>query len=486
MNEYGTAIVDVTDPYNLPDSGTFPIIRPGYGNSYDVKTYGRYLYIANEDDGDVLIYDLDDPEDPVPEGYIPVGGQNDPVKAVHNLYIDDEAGILYLVTGSNAGAGNHKIFLYDVAANPASPPFVAVWDFESQYGSWPHDMYVVGNRAYIAHVNAGLLVVDFDAAYNVTAVRQHLYSWIRADCTIDDRVTHSVWVTEEGRYAFTTDELGRFNELDKGALLRVWDLVDIENPPYPLVQFYDVAEDAAGGIIGAGCSDIPPVTVLFNTSVHNVVLHNGYAYVSYYTKGLRILDVRDPTQLVEVGYYDTPAEADAPNPDNWGSWGVYPFLPSGNILVSDDDGLRVFNGPPRAPQGFQVVPVRVGRRFHPKATWTVNTEGDMRHYDVYRNLSGCGPDCGPYTRIATVNHPQNYYIDTQVDYDLSGLNTVYYYAVAVDSGLLESAPSQKGWAPTNVAEKRLEAAGMYVYRLSARSRESDRRFTAARKLVYLK
>jgi hypothetical protein len=59
-------------------------------------------------------------------------------------------------------------------------------------------------------------------------------------------------------------------------------------------------------------------------------------YVSHYEHGVTILDVTTPTSPRQVGFFDTfPSEEEA---DFHGAWGVYPFLPSGTILVSSIDG----------------------------------------------------------------------------------------------------------------------------------------------------
>jgi choice-of-anchor B domain-containing protein len=66
--------------------------------------------------------------------------------------------------------------------------------------------------------------------------------------------------------------------------------------------------------------------------------HNGYVvgeklYVAHYTRGLIIYDASNPNKLKEIGSFDTyPLHDDT---QGAGAWGVYPFLPSGNILVSD-------------------------------------------------------------------------------------------------------------------------------------------------------
>src|SRR5690606_30793514 len=66
---------------------------------------------------------------------------------------------------------------------------------------------------------------------------------------------------------------------------------------------------------------------------HNVIIRNDFAYVSYYYDGLYIFDISDAANPVITGFYDTSTE---PNGTSYkGAWGVYPYLPSGNVLVSD-------------------------------------------------------------------------------------------------------------------------------------------------------
>ncbi len=68
-------------------------------------------------------------------------------------------------------------------------------------------------------------------------------------------------------------------------------------------------------------------------SDHNLYVRGRYMYQSNYVSGLRIIDVSDPENPVEVGYFDTvPWGADGPG--FAGSWSNYPYFESGNILVS--------------------------------------------------------------------------------------------------------------------------------------------------------
>ncbi len=56
-------------------------------------------------------------------------------------------------------------------------------------------------------------------------------------------------------------------------------------------------------------------------------------YASWYYEGVQVFDISDPINPVRIGFYDTFDGPDAPS--FAGNWGVYPYLPSGNILASD-------------------------------------------------------------------------------------------------------------------------------------------------------
>jgi hypothetical protein len=94
----------------------------------------------------------------------------------------------------------------------------------------------------------------------------------------------------------------------------------------------------------------PEVTGTFDaetnnpTSItHNQIVACDYLYVSYYYDGIVVYDISDPANPEKVLYYDTSTEPDGTSYK--GAWGIYPLLPSGNILVSDmQEGLFIFEG----------------------------------------------------------------------------------------------------------------------------------------------
>ncbi|MEZ5049924.1 MAG: hypothetical protein R2766_09770, partial [Saprospiraceae bacterium] len=102
----------------------------------------------------------------------------------------------------------------------------------------------------------------------------------------------------------------------------------------------------------------------------NQIVSGNYLYVSYYFNGLQVYDLTNPDFPERVMYY--PTSSIAPYANYKGAWGVFPFLPSGNILVSDmQNGLFVVKGIAntssstdiREPRDFSIVPSIIHDRF---------------------------------------------------------------------------------------------------------------------------
>ncbi|WP_068545029.1 choice-of-anchor B family protein [Thalassotalea crassostreae] len=127
---------------------------------------------------------------------------------------------------------------------------------------------------------------------------------------------HSGWYTEDKMLMLVHDEL---DEQEKGlnTTLRLFDITDLTKPN--LLSTW--------------------------TGTSRAIDHNGYVrgnryYMSNYERGVTVLDISDPTLPREIGFFDTYPISD--KSAFHGAWGVYPFLPSGNIIVSDiNSGLYV-------------------------------------------------------------------------------------------------------------------------------------------------
>jgi hypothetical protein len=111
----------------------------------------------------------------------------------------------------------------------------------------------------------------------------------------------------------------------------IWDVRDLDNPMY--------MNDYFG-----------PTTAID----HNQYIVGDHAYQANYGSGLRILDISDIANgnLAEVGFFDVYPADDSLNFN--GAWSVYPYFPSGNVMVSGiEQGLFILrpnlatsNGPP--------------------------------------------------------------------------------------------------------------------------------------------
>ena len=94
-------------------------------------------------------------------------------------------------------------------------------------------------------------------------------------------------------------------------------------------------------------------------TAHNCYVRDGYLFVSYYTAGFRVYDVSDPTRPVLFDEYDTSPLVGEGIYE--GAWGVYPFLPSGHVLVSDrPSGLFIFSFDATPSAVHHVSPLRTG------------------------------------------------------------------------------------------------------------------------------
>ena len=69
-------------------------------------------------------------------------------------------------------------------------------------------------------------------------------------------------------------------------------------------------------------------------SINGYVKGNTY-FQANYTAGVRMIDIRniESKELREIGHFDTFPDNDIAN--FRGAWNVYPFFPSGNIIISD-------------------------------------------------------------------------------------------------------------------------------------------------------
>jgi choice-of-anchor B domain-containing protein len=297
-NFQGMAIVDVTDP-------TTPVILQqvaGLSSDWrEIKVYQNYAYVTSEAVGSALqIVDLSTlPAAAAVKVY--AGGDSilTNIQRIHALHIDEAKGYIYLFGGNSVitpllgvatNTGGRAVVL-DIKTDPWNPKFVG-----QSMGTYIHDGYVRGDTLYSGHINQGYFsIIDF---------RDKKAPILLNTQTTPNNFNHNNWLSDDSKTLFTTDER-------QGAYLAAYDVSDPLNIKY-LDKIRSVAEN--------------------NAVVHNVHILNDFAVTSWYTEGVTIVDVHRPQNLVQVGQYDTYGGSGT---GFQGCWGVYPNLPSGNIITSN-------------------------------------------------------------------------------------------------------------------------------------------------------
>lgn len=296
----GMIVMDVTNP-----AAPVQIVQIAGASSQwrEIKTYQHYAYVATEGGGGLQIVDLS----PLPSASLPVytytGGGLTPatLNTIHALQVDEAKGFLYLY-GSNLVSGRACVF--DLNIDPTAPVYKGYYN---PIG-YAHDGYVNNDTMYAGHIYAGTVsIVDMT---NKTGANNQIGVTLSSFIT-PLAFSHNTW--RYGNTLFTTDEKAN-------STLASYDISDLSSP-----TLLDQIQSNPGS----------------NSIVHNVYTRNGYAITSWYVDGFTIVDVSRPANLVQVGNYDTYTSAGT---GFNGAWGVYPFLPSGNILVSNISGTSTTAG----------------------------------------------------------------------------------------------------------------------------------------------
>lgn len=398
---------DVTTP-------TSPVLinyfTPGSSNIWrDFKTYGHYCYAVmdNADEG-LLIFDMKDIADPVDPRVIQIGGLYDPkafFTEAHNIYIDEEHARLYAVGTDTRSNG---MIILDLST-PESPSLLASKSLaiNSTTGGYVHDVYVKDHIAYCSH-GATKSYVVWDFTNPVSPI-------FKASLN-SSGYNHSSWVTPNGDYAVYAEEVGI------GLPLGIVDLSELEDGTINTIHTFKEPLLAPDHV---------------NNRPHNPFILGDYLYVSYYHDGLVVFDISDlvsgtfdPTMTTRrVAYYDTYPSNSAYS-GYAGAWGVYPYLPSGNLLVSDDaKGLFVLK------MNSVLLPVELSsfdarlEKEEVQLKWTTSAEENSDYFEIERSTDAENFEVIGKVKAAGNASTENNY--TAVDQDPE-VGTNYYRLKIVD------------------------------------------------------
>ena len=329
----GVAVVDVTTPTSPAVVGSIS----GRSSSWrDIKVYQyydtstlrwqAYAYSTTEANEGLTIIDLNDLENG-----ISVVGRQTTDRTAHNIYISNLDYVLNValtgqeprvhILGSNNFGGSFRSYTL-------SDPETLGSTYTNSFGTrndYTHDassLNITDARAQTDCVQGDnrncLVILDFnedtlrlwDHTNKNQAVELGASSYPNAE------YTHSGWWSEDKQYVIVHDEL---DEQTHGlnTTLNIFDISSLSTPT----------------LTGTWSGPTRAID-------HNGFVRGNRYYMSNYERGLTVLDITDPSNPVEVGFFDTYPVSN--NAGFNGAWGVYPFLPSGNILVSDiNSGLYI-------------------------------------------------------------------------------------------------------------------------------------------------
>ncbi|MCA9323304.1 MAG: hypothetical protein KDB53_21380, partial [Planctomycetes bacterium] len=242
----------------------------------DARAYlNRWIYCAQQG-GNLMIVDALNPASPVHVASIPSTGG-------HNVFIDEVRGLLYY---SRSGAGGSPMEIYDIGTSPTSPVLMSSYD---PVGHNSHDAWAEGNRAY-----------SFDIAADITRILDVTNPSSPIELATLPLGNHS-------GYGYTPP----------GGAKKI--LLTADERAGGGINIFDVTQPISSAPLDSYITDAA-------ISVHNTIVLGRYAYISYYKDGLRIIDIGNPANPIEVGVYDT-------NVNNVGgvfenAWGVWPFSES--------------------------------------------------------------------------------------------------------------------------------------------------------------
>lgn len=320
----GTYIIHVTFP-ETPELVEFIPGKFGSAINRDYKDYNGFLYLVCDQGASSLqIVDYRG----LPESISLVYDSDSMFTNCHNLFIDTNTARLYACDVRTLDNKDIDLEIYSLKESYI-PKRMLRYNREDVNAF--HDIFVRNDTAYGNNGNTGLFIYDFSDTTNPKI----LGSLVQYP---EKGFNHSGYPDEEGNYYYMGDET-------VGRDLKVVDVRDVTQPV---------------------------VVDLFNAQwnedkilAHNQLVKGDLLFVSYYEEGLQLYDISIRHAPKKVGHYQTYTETYIDSfgverkdySKSGGAWGVYPYLPSGNILVSDrGKGLFILKlgdlskpKPPRIP-----------------------------------------------------------------------------------------------------------------------------------------
>ena len=296
----GTHFFDVTDPANATQVAYVAGAYQGGGVIHrDYHDFQGYLYVVCDEGSSSTLQIID--ISTLPDSVTTVYDSNALFTKSHNIFIDTATAKLY------ACASNSAMDIYSLI-DPKDPTLIYSYNAVGHV----HDAYVRNDTAYLNCGNDGFRIIDFHYLDLLPGT-----AWVElASLTSypDAGYNHSGWLNDDGTLYIMQDE-------NHGYDVKILDVSDLSN--ISVLATFNSGVDS-------------------QSMAHNGIIKGDLVYIPYYHDGLRVFDISDPSNPVQTWEYDTYA----PNShaSYKGAWGVYPYLSSGNIIVSDmQTGLYIID-----------------------------------------------------------------------------------------------------------------------------------------------
>ena len=310
----GTAFVDISDPQNPVFLGRLPT-ETRNSAWRDIKVYRDHAYIVADNAGahGMQVFNLTRLRGMSGPSAWSTDALYDGFGPSHNLAINEATGFAFAVSTDTCGAGLHMIDI----STPNNPLFAGCHDT-----SRTHDTQCVVYQGPDAeHRGKEICFSSNESHVEVVDVTDKSSPLSLSSSNYPQRAyVHQGWVTEDHRYFLLGDELDETN-FNLTTRTHVFDVSDLDSPDH--LYAHDLGTQATD---------------------HNLYVQGNRVFEANYTSGLRVLEFGDlaTRDIREIAFFDTLPSRSARSLQ--GAWSVYPYLPSGTLIVSDiRNGLFVLS-----------------------------------------------------------------------------------------------------------------------------------------------
>lgn len=271
------------------------------------------------------LWDVTNPRQPQHLGFWSSGATGPAgTRGVHELYLfqrGDRAYVTAAVPYSESYEGVGDFRLVDVT-DPRNPVQVSSWGATLDgklapgrgqaffaHSAWTN---AAGTLAILSYWDAGVIFLDISNPAHPVFLGRTVYP-------TGEGATHSVWLTADEQHLLVADEV-LAPRPDGWGYLRIF---DVRNRAAPIqVGRYVTPNSQTARRDGT-------------YTIHNPFVVGDRAFLSWYSDGIRVLDITDLAQPREVASFVPPAVADpfGTNPKSAQVWGVYV---EGNLVLASD------------------------------------------------------------------------------------------------------------------------------------------------------